>query len=168
MCLCRGAWWVLSPELEASAASRQHLLSGDNNLARSEPRSISSDSNVPRSKSRTSANGEGIGRSIQELLQSHLRGQVFRRVPQAWKVSPRTASVLKQGLTSSDRSARPLGTKASRPVPPIGVGYLRPISLGVLSDVQIVHGFHCRIVFKARLSSLTDLVSIVGKRTEQR
>jgi hypothetical protein len=34
---------------------------------------------------------------------------------------------------------------------PIGVGYLRPISLSVLSDVLIFHERHSSIAFKARL-----------------
>ncbi len=74
--------------------------------------------------------------------------------------------MLEQGVTCLDRGARPLGSKALHPMLPIGVGYLRPISLSVLADVLILHGLHSNIVFKARLRSDARAESPVGLALE--
>jgi hypothetical protein len=74
--------------------------------------------------------------------------------------------MLEQGVASRNRGARPLGTKASHPMLPVGVGHPRPISLSVLSDVVIPHKLHSNIAFKARLRSDARTESPVGLALE--
>jgi hypothetical protein len=45
---------------------------------------------------------------------------------------------------------------------PIGVGYFRPIPLGVLSDVLIFHRLDSNIVFQPRLRSNARMKSRAG------
>ena len=69
-------------------------------------------------------------------------------------------------MTCRDGGARPLGPKAQHPMLPIGVGYLRPISLGVLPDLLIFHRLHSSIVIKARLRSDARTESRAGLTLE--